>query len=187
MEVRHVEHEVKIVKLLTPYLMAFPQSKMNEGGLVVYAKALRTLSLVQIDAAMTKLLRTMIFFPSVAEIFEQVEVLTKVASGIADKSPDEAWLEVVRQMQEAFVYKKPIFSTPEIEKAALSMGWMSLCEMPSEGANTARAQFLKMYDVVLKRKRENKINGDVLAMLSPEKLQSLVGNTGTKLSLVSNK
>lgn len=177
--------EARIIKLLTPYLMAYPQSKMNEGGLIVYAKALRALPLEQIEAAMNKSLRTMRFFPSVAEIFAEAESVTRYINGTEDKSPDEAWSEVVRQMQEVFIYKKPAFSTPEIEKAALAMGWDALCQVPVEGVNTARAQFLRLYEGVLKRKREAKTNADVVAMMPAEKVQALMSKTTAKLSLVS--
>lgn len=177
--------EARIIKLLTPYLMAYPQNRMDENGLIVYAKALRSLSLEQIEAAMNKLLRTMRFFPSVAEIYAEAESVTRYINGVEDKSPDEAWLEVVRQMQEAFVYKKPTFSTPEIERAALSMGWDALCQVPTEGMNTARSQFVKFYEGVLKRKSEAKANADVVAMLPSEKVQALMQRTGAKLSLVS--
>lgn len=177
--------EARIIKLLTPYLMAYPQSRMNEGGLIVYAKALRALPLEQIEAAMNKLLMTMKFFPSVAEIFAEAESVTRYINGAEDKSPDEAWSEVVRQMQVAFVYKKPQFSTPEIEKAALSMGWDALCQVQTEGMNTARSQFVKFYESVLRRKREAKTNADVIAMLPTEKVQALLHRTGAKLSLVS--
>lgn len=59
--------QTEIIKILTPYLMAFPQSKMNEGSLIVYARALSSLSIAEIDAAMLKLMRTVKFFPSLAE------------------------------------------------------------------------------------------------------------------------
>lgn len=177
--------EARIIKLLTPYLMAFPQSRMNEGGLIVYAKALRSLSLEQIEAAMNKLLRTMKFFPSVAEIVSEAESVTRYINGTEDKMPDEAWSEVVRQMQKAFVYRKPQFSTPEIERAALAMGWDALCQVHTEGMNTARSQFVKFYEGVLKRKREAKANEDVVAMMPTEKVQALMQRMGAKLSLVS--
>ena len=45
-------HEAEIVMTLTPYLVAFPQSKMTAEGLIIYAKALHDLSLAEINAAM---------------------------------------------------------------------------------------------------------------------------------------
>ena len=71
------KHQMEIVATLTPYLMALPQSKINEGSLVIYARALSSLSIAEIDAAMLKLMRTMRFFPSIAEIFEQAENFKK--------------------------------------------------------------------------------------------------------------
>jgi Cu/Ag efflux pump CusA len=118
-----MNHEAEIIQTLMPYLMAFPQSKMNEGSLIVYARALSSLSIAEIDAAMLKLMRTVKFFPSVAEIFEQSANMKTFATGIETKSADEAWKEVLQEVHDAFIYRKPRFSSKEIEKTALNMGW----------------------------------------------------------------
>ena len=63
-----MDKQTEIIMTLTPYLMAFPQSKMNEGSLLIYARALSSLSITEIDVAMLKLMQICKFFPSVAEI-----------------------------------------------------------------------------------------------------------------------
>ena len=50
-------NEVEIVKTLTPYLLAFPHCKANEGTLVIYARALSSYNVAEINAAMLKLMR----------------------------------------------------------------------------------------------------------------------------------
>ena len=63
-------NEKEIIRILAPYLVAYPQCKVTAEALIVYANALKTLSLTQIQMAMDKLIRTSKFFPSVAEIYE---------------------------------------------------------------------------------------------------------------------
>lgn len=170
-------HRLKITEKLTLYLKLFPQSKLDSVGLAIYSKALEPLSINQIEIALTKLMRISKYFPSVAEIFEQADIMVKVVNKSEDKSPDEAWNEVQRQMQEAYIYKKPVFSTKEIEKAALSMGWIGLCETETKDIGTIRAQFNNMYKSVLQRKKESGINNDIVNSLPQEKVQALLTNT----------
>jgi hypothetical protein len=143
-------------------ILAYPSAKITPDSICVYAIALSELSPTELQAAVLKCMRTCKFFPSIAEIMEAANDMVEVASGTKAKSPDEAWNEVIKQMNEAFIYKKPVFSTPEIEKAALSMGWIGLCETPTDQLGTARAQFLRLYESVCKRKNENRINDNVL-------------------------
>lgn len=70
-----MSNETEIIKVLAPYLAAFPQSRMDRAGLIIYARALKELSTAEIDAAMLHLMRTLRFFPSVAEIFESAAVI----------------------------------------------------------------------------------------------------------------
>ena len=73
------EKEIAIIKVITPYLAAFPQSKMDQAGLMVYSRALKELTIPEIDAAMLHLMRTKKFFPAVAEIFEAADTMRSVA------------------------------------------------------------------------------------------------------------
>lgn len=178
------EHQQQIVAALTPYLMALPQSKINAGSLVVYARALSSLSIAEIDAAMLKLMRTVKFFPTVAEIFEQADNVKNFAIGKSEKSADEAWHEVMKEVHSAFIYREPKFSTPEIKQAALNMGWTSLCNLETDAINTARAQFMRIYESILKRKSDKKINREVMNVLPISRVNELIGNASAKLSLV---
>ena len=179
-----MSHEAEIIKTLMPYLMAFPRSKMNEGSLIVYARALSSLSVVEIDAAMLKLMRTVKFFPTIAEIFEQADNVKNFAIGKSESSADEAWHEVMKEVHSAFIYREPKFSAPEIKQAALNMGWTSLCNLETDAINTARAQFMRIYESILKRKSDKKVNQEVMDALPIARVNELIGNASAKLSLV---
>ena len=177
------EHEEKIILTLTPYLMAFPQSRMTKEGLVIYAKALSSLSIAEINAAMLKLMRTLRFFPTVAEIFEQAAVMRDFAAGNGIPTPDEAWSEAMREAHDKFVYGKWELSTPEVEQAVNNFGKMALCELTPEGMNTARAQFMKIYESIVSRAKEKATNRQVLNSLPQRQMAELLGDTVKKLSM----
>jgi len=145
-------------------MLAFPNAKISQGTIIVYIKALSVLSDLQLQASVLKCMRICKFFPSIAEIMEQAEHIVQVANGTKHKTNDEAWNEVLKQMNEAFIYKKPKFTTPEIESAALAMGWSGLCQTELGYMGTIRSQFLRMYESTCKRKKEEKIDNDVLSI-----------------------
>jgi len=173
-----------VVKILSTYLKAFPQSKLDDEGLALYVTLLKPLPPAAISAAMAKLAMTHTFFPAVAEIFEAAKSIKTTAVGNEVPSVDEAWREVIRQVHDAFVYKEPVFSTPEIKRAALNMGWTSLCYLPAKDMNTARAQFRDIYNGILSRKKETAQNVAVLDMMPQHKVQELIGNVGRKFEVL---
>lgn len=179
------EHEAQIVMTLTPYLVAFPQSRMTAEGLVVYAKALASLSVAEVNAAMLKLMRTARFWPTVAEIFEQAEAMRAFAAGSELPTADEAWGEAMRECHEKFTYGKWDFSCPEVEQAVKRFGKMELCLLEPEGMNTARAQFMRIYESVKNRAREKATNRAVLDALPERQAEMLASGLAEKKALTA--
>ncbi len=177
-------HQLEIIKVLTPYLMALPHSKVNSGTLAVYSKALSNLTLGEIDAAMLKLMRTVKFFPTIAEIFSTVEELKKFLQIEKVKTADEAWQEVMEEISRAYLYKKPIFSSTEIGQVVKKFGWRNLCNVSANNVNFTRDQFMTMYDSVIHRHDDEKINRDVIKSLPKARLTELIAITGTKINLL---
>ena len=103
------------------------------------------------------------YIPSVAEIVEASRSLMgSMDESSRTKTWAEAWQEIEKQMQEAFVYAKPKFSTPEIERAVKMYGWHDLCETPSKDMRIAKAQLRDMYFEVCQRTKEDSVNSYVL-------------------------
>ena len=177
------EHEAEIIVALTPYLVAFPQSKMTAEGLIIYAKALSSLSVAEINAAMLKLMRTCKFFPTVAEIFEQATVMKDFASGKELPSPDEAWAEVQREVRHKHLYHEWEFSCPEVKVAVEHFGKFELCTLQIDDMNTARAQFMRIYKAVVERARDKKANWQVMKSLPQNQVKELVGKMTEKLAM----
>ena len=159
------EHEEEIVVALTPYLVAFPQSKMTDEGLVIYAKALSSLSVEEINAAMMKLLWTLKFFPTVAEIFEAAKSVREYAEDSALPTAADAWGEVMGLARKCGLYQAWEYSCPEVMATVERFGRREICMMEERDVNTARAQFMRMYDTIVRRKEDNRENKTVLEML----------------------
>lgn len=180
--------EIEIVKVLTPYLLAFPHCKANEGTLVIYARALSAYSVSEIHAAMTKLMKICKFFPTVAEICEQVENLRQfVKSEVGEPllpSPDEAWCEVWSFAKKYFIYASWPFTHPAVERAVLNFGKKELCFLKPEEMNTARAQFMRIYAAVVERQKDHELNRDTLSALPQKHVTALLGELTKKLSVL---
>lgn len=173
------EKLMDITKMLSPYLAIFPSCKIDSVGLVMYAKALLPLSLPAIEAALIKLLQTSVFFPSVAEIFKEADEMERFAlaksSGSRVPTAAEAWEEVQRLVKDCYVYKKWEFSCPQVEKAAKQFGIKELCVLESNAVNTARAQFMRIYDSIVNQNLADRQNQRALDTMSAKSLSMLAG------------
>lgn len=174
------EKLMAITKMLSPYLAVFPSCKIDTVGLVLYAKALQPLSLPVIEAALTKLLQTSVFFPSVAEIFKEADEMERFAlaktSGSRVPTAAEAWEEVRKLVKDCYVYKKWEFSCPQVEKAAKQFGIKELCVLESNAVNTARAQFMRIYDSIVNQNLADRQNQRALDTMSAKSLSMLAGS-----------
>ena len=178
--------ERAIVKALAPYLLAWPQNKMNEASLAIYARALSNLPLAEISAAMLRLLRTCKFFPSVAEIVEAAEAMRQFATKSEVSTPDEAWAEAMRLARECHVYKEWHYSCPEVEQAVKYFGRVELCTLEADAVNTARSQFMRIYTSVAGRGMARRHNEAVMAALPPRQREALQGVGQLTESLAAN-
>lgn len=170
-----------IVKLLTPYLAVFPACRMDAVGLVLYSKALLPLDMPVIEAAMTKLLQTCRFFPSVAEIFEAAGEITDfvaAAHGNQKPTPAEAWQEVMDNVKERSLYKPWEYSCPEVKRAVEQFGRYELAMLETKDVNTARAQFMRIYDSIRKQSEGDVEIRRALRALGDKKAQLLLGHLG---------
>lgn len=164
----------EILKILITFLPAFPQSKIQEEGLVLYTKALSHLSPETVKAAMLKCLQNSKFFPAVSEIIEEAGNVERYVNGKPLPTSGEAWEEAMTQVKTAFLYAPWKLSCPEIELAVNRFGKEELCKLEMDNVNTARAQFCRFYSEIISERREKKANETVFAMLSPDNRTKLI-------------
>lgn len=171
-----------IIRVLAPYLMAFPSSKMNEGALMIYAKALEDLEIEKIEASMQMLLKTSKFFPSVAEIFEKAEMVdeyvNKQTGKEIDLTPAEAWEDAIKTLKSQSPYsQEPYqFANKMVEKAVKQFGLSEMLMLSQNEVNTARSQFMRIYDALLQRGKKDKEVQRAFRSLGQSKVEALLGN-----------
>lgn len=164
----------KIVKLLTPYLTVYPACKLEASGLMLYARALQDVPLDELDAAMVRLMRTSKFFPTVAEILDAVKTTREVISGEDKGGAGAAWHEAMELVRHVGPYRPWTYSSPAVERAIKQFGKMELCEIETDAVNTARAQFMRIYNEAADREREREEVRATLKALPSNRAMDLV-------------
>jgi hypothetical protein len=142
-----------IERILMAFAMTFPDRKLSSEGIEIYCRLLKDIPDEFLNAAAEEILATNKFFPVIAEIREKANALQAKRRG--DKTANEAWEEVAAGIREHGSCQKPEFSTELVRRSVDAMGgWYHIC-VEVENIETLRAQFLKMYDALLKRQRED--------------------------------
>lgn len=104
-----------------------------------------------VEKALVKVLATAKFFPTVAEIREAASELMQPEGML----PGEAWglvLEAVKRYG-SYRQQEALASLPEdVATTVKYMGWQEICL--SEQPEVVRAQFMRIYEQVAARKRE---------------------------------
>lgn len=154
--------DVERTEIIGMLFGAYGQS--NDGQRqAIYSKMLSDIPNSVLRKAVKKIILENKFVPAISEIVEAARSLIAEMDETKRVKPwHEAWAEIQNQMHEAFVYKKPVFSTPEIEAAANAFGWMALCTSLEKDMPIVRAQVRQFYENACKRKAEADMNGYVL-------------------------
>lgn len=170
--------EAEILAVLMQYVSAFPNAReMPEATLAIYGRALSTLSPAEVNAAMMRLVRTAKFFPTISEILDAAKTVKEYVSGMEKPTADEAWEMVMQCSKKIGLMHK--WELPEdVNKAVRRFGKEELCRLEMNAVNTARAQFMRMYDSILRRSEDRKENEDVLKAIGRKDVQKLIGAIG---------
>ena len=176
----------KVMKLLVTCRKAFPSSRADAETLALYVKVLAPLSYAEIEAAVLRIMRTAHFFPTAAEIFEAAEKVEQAANKTGLPDAGEAWREAMANVYENHVYHPWIYSCPEVEKAVKRFGKKELCSPGEHEVNTARAQFMKIYNEIVTRGREERANHHVLTQMG-DRVQALIEDSAAHHALPQRK
>jgi hypothetical protein len=159
-----------LTKALSALRMAFPGSNASTETMLLYADRLSDLDPDLLVEAINRLINTAKpryagYFPSIAEIREQVE-----AGGPTEGAAELAWSEVLREVNRVGwnphkIFKngvfhdppKPQFSSPITEAAVESVTWRSICH--GEQAEIREA-FLWTWKNLAARMLKQAQNGD---------------------------
>lgn len=154
---------------LAVLLAAFPNLKPDEATLKVWFALLKDLSAGSLERAV------LAFCQMQREIYPGTNVvacLRELAHPDAAQSAMEAWGEVRAAIRQYGEYQTPQFSHPRIAKMVECLGWRTLCL--SENIEIERAHFLKGYDQLAGREREQRLTLPAMA----EQLHLLTSSIG---------
>lgn len=175
---------IKIIAALSDIADAFPNARLHDGTLDLYARKLADLDPDLLIAAIERLINTTQpsyygYFPSIAEIREMV-----VAGGTTDGAAELAWSEVLREVRRVgwnpkgtfrdgvhHDPPKPTFTSPITQAAVESLTWRLIClsEQPEE----VRKQFYFTWKNLAARMLKQAQNGETLDALGETNLRMI--------------
>ena len=126
-------------------------------------------------AAVINVCRSSPFFSSVAEVVEAARELDPCQEHLPTAA--EAWEEVSRLIQDVGPYRAPQYSCDTVRRAVRAIGWLQLC--CSENPATDRSHFLKLYESMRSKHKEQKEIEQVMKIAGVgDLIRALAGKTG---------
>lgn len=79
---------------------------------------------------------------------------------------DEAWAEVIRKVRSCGHWGSPEWSHPLVAQAVGTIGWLDICA--AEEGGVVRAHFLRVYEAIHRRRRDELTMPERLRLGAPE-------------------
>lgn len=137
-------------------VMASLFNGFTDERVAIYNRFLSDISPILVDKAIQSLARTSKFPPTVAEIREKAEEIYRIASDNPLPDAGKAWGDVLQAISHQGSYRTPKFDDPITAETVRRMGWQELCRRRVELSSVDRAQFMKMYDDIVRREKSEK-------------------------------
>jgi len=125
------------------------EARGRPGTIDAYREALADLPFFLLRAAAVKCLADCKFFPTVAELRTAAASIT----AFSQRSGVEAWGDVMAKVREHGYLRQPKFADDQVAAVVRALGWEEICM--SEEPMVMRAHFIKAYEQVQQREREN--------------------------------
>jgi hypothetical protein len=134
---------------------AFP-TELTDATIKVYEKYLADIEPDDLKVAIEECVATCKFFPRIAEIREKAGENALRREGVP--SAADAWAEVQREIRAKGFYQAPEFSHPLVREAMHAAGgWAHLTGPDEPNLETVRAQYMRIYDSMLKRVKDDRM------------------------------
>ena len=156
-----IDDKSKKAKAIAMLFGSFGQGSDAER-MAIYVEMLNDIPADVLDKVCKKAMYESKYLPSIAELVQSANNFIGEMAGQTILPWDEAWKEIEKEMHDTFVYGKPQFSRPEIEKAVKAFGWQELCEVTIKELPIVRAQLRDMYNGICEQSRRSKINSYVM-------------------------
>ncbi len=140
-----------IIKIVGVLAACYPHAQISSATIDAYVGMLRDVPLDVLGVAAQQCAVDCKFFPTVAEIRDKVALLTEREYLAAA----DAWATVVSALKSGrFYFSNPTFDDPMIQRVIDAMDWEEL--KSSENPMADRAHFIKLYDSLVIRDRQDK-------------------------------
>ncbi|RJQ10889.1 MAG: hypothetical protein C4551_01915 [Bacillota bacterium] len=138
--------------MLDVLVEAYPDKEIKPGTVEIYIRCLADLPYEAVQAAVLQHITSNKWFPTISELRE---LATGMLPGNQIPTATEAWAEVKQAFAKVGYYGKPEWSHPALAKTVEAMGWQSLCMSENDIAD--RAHFIRLYEVYVKRLRDDQL------------------------------
>lgn len=143
---------IKLIGLCSVNYRNWPEKDKEELTISLWSKMLADTEFYIAEAAIEKFIAESVYPPTIADVRARIADITV----FREKTAIEAWGDVCHAIRRygSWNIKKAMDSfSPVTRKVVESIGFMTLCMSENEMAD--RAHFLKVYDVLAKRDRED--------------------------------
>ena len=141
------------IRLMDRLAATYPKTEIKPETIQVYGEMLAELDYEQVCEAVKRISISSKWFPSIAEIREEVLAVPD------DGREDEAWAEVLAVVRRVGRDRIPEFSTVAITRAVHAVGWQAICNSTLIGVE--RAHFTKIYKSALAEEKRKRLLGTV--------------------------
>ena len=143
------------IRLVAMLRSCWPRQEIKQDTAELYAAILGDLPWEEAKAAVMRLAQTTRFFPTIAEIREQV-----AEARCALDPPELAWGEVQKAISRVGSYQQPLFENPAIQRAVNAIGWRNICL--DDNLSATRARFTDAYRAARQQQIESQTTGRAL-------------------------
>ena len=169
--------EIKMLALVVLASSSYPsmQNKDPQPIVTAWSMMLADIPLEILQAAVVKVCRDSEYFPSVAQIVAAAAELDPSNEKLPTAA--EAWEEVEKLIIQFGPYRAPQYSCDLVRRTVRAIGWLQLC--CSENPATDRAHFLKLYESMRSKHKEQKEIEQVMKIAGVgDLIRALAGKTG---------
>lgn len=157
------ENSVKIAQHIAVLFGAYGQgSDIDRQS--IYVADLEDFSAELVGMATKKLRLTSesSFVPTINDIIKACKSLVATNNDKELPTWGEAQREISKQIQDAGIYKKPVFSRPEIEQAVRSVGWLNICMATTTTMGYLWKNLQDRYEDACRRRQDTQVNRYIL-------------------------
>lgn len=145
---------IKLIGLCSVNYRNWPEKDKEDLTVSLWLKMLEDTPFFIAEAAVEKYMAESVYPPTIADIRSRIADMTT----LREKSPIEAWGDVCQAIRR-FGHPRPKEAmeslSPLTRKVTESIGYMTLCRSENEMAD--RAHFLKVYETLAKRDRDDSL------------------------------